>query len=130
MDSSVQAKPSEKDRKRKDRSDKSDKTPLETQNICQPESDGKDFKDAKTSIANKSLQYPFSLTKAQTTWITEIRSRCMKTLEAIPPFGRRFSNTLTTVITHEKNWIKWKSESCPSFEREPIRFESKRRRLE
>ncbi|KAJ3111664.1 hypothetical protein HDU96_005478 [Phlyctochytrium bullatum] len=87
--------------------------------------------EKKPSIPNKSVQFPFFLTDEQIAWVTEIRSKSMKTLEAIPPFGKRFSNTLTTVITHEKNWIKWKTESCPPFEKEPVEFDvRKKRKLE
>ncbi|KAJ3316813.1 hypothetical protein HDU76_001540 [Blyttiomyces sp. JEL0837] len=82
------------------------------------------------TVVNKSLQYPYSLTEEQEAWVTTMRTRAMRTLELIPPLGRRFSNTLTTVITHEKNWIKWKGESCPPFEKTEEKFEPKKRKLE
>jgi hypothetical protein len=51
-------------------------------------------------------------------------------LESIPPSGRKFSLTQTAILTHEKNWTKWKLESCQPFEHPPEVFEQKRRKVE
>ncbi|KAI8841325.1 THO complex, subunit THOC1 [Chytridium lagenaria] len=94
-----------------------------------------DAKDPKVTppvpvILNKSLQYPFSISESQEKWVLDTRTKSLKILEAISPHLKRFSSTTHTVITHEKNWVKWKSDLCPSFEKAPVKFEAKRRRLE
>ncbi|KAJ1553363.1 THO complex subunit 1 [Nowakowskiella sp. JEL0078] len=30
-----------------------------------------------------------------------------------------------TVLSHERNWVKWKNESCPPFERSPVSLDKK-----
>ncbi|KAJ3246019.1 hypothetical protein HDU78_008025 [Chytriomyces hyalinus] len=57
------------------------------------------------------------LSEENEAWVNQTRSRVVKILEQTSPHGRRFLTTLTTVITHEANWIKWKAESCPNFEK-------------
>ncbi|KAJ3413691.1 hypothetical protein HDV05_007679 [Chytridiales sp. JEL 0842] len=86
--------------------------------------------EAKAALTNKSVQYQVSLTQEQESWVTSTRSRIMKVLEAGGTAGRRFATTVSTVITHEKNWIKWKEESCPSFEKTSEGLEFKKRRVE
>ncbi|KAJ3391046.1 hypothetical protein HDU84_006561 [Entophlyctis sp. JEL0112] len=74
--------------------------------------------NASATTTNKSLQFlTFVLSESQEAWVNQIRSRVVRTLEQTGPNGRRFLTTLTTVITHEANWIKWKAESCPQFEK-------------
>ncbi|KAI9333687.1 THO complex, subunit THOC1 [Obelidium mucronatum] len=73
---------------------------------------------ALATTTNKSMPFlSFSLTDAQETWVNQIRARVVRIVEQTTPNGRRFLTTLTTVITHEANWIKWKAESCPNFEK-------------
>ncbi|KAI9353255.1 THO complex, subunit THOC1 [Zopfochytrium polystomum] len=95
-----------------------------------PSTTGSPQKSAAPANVNKSLTYPHNLTKEQEEWLASERSKIMKILEAIPPNGKNFQKSLTTVITHEKNWVNWKEESCPPFEKEAERLEIKKARLE
>ncbi|KAJ3064017.1 hypothetical protein HDU98_000229 [Podochytrium sp. JEL0797] len=73
---------------------------------------------AAATTTNKTLQFlAYVLTEQQESWVSQIRARVVRVLEQTTPNGRRFLSTLTTVITHEANWIKWKAESCPGFEK-------------
>ncbi|KAJ3030497.1 UNVERIFIED_CONTAM: hypothetical protein HDU68_008785 [Siphonaria sp. JEL0065] len=73
---------------------------------------------ASATTTNKSMPFlMYTLTDSQETWVNQIRARVVKIVEQTTPNGRRFLTTLTTVITHEANWIKWKAESCPGFEK-------------
>ncbi|KAI8814283.1 THO complex, subunit THOC1 [Cladochytrium replicatum] len=65
---------------------------------------------------NKSVQFAFTLNADQEKWCMEIRSRVMKMVERSYK-GKMFFKTVYTIFSHEKNWIKWKHESCQSFER-------------
>ncbi|KAJ3084861.1 hypothetical protein HK100_009243 [Physocladia obscura] len=73
---------------------------------------------ATAGPANKALSFlAYVLSEAQESWVNQIRTRVVRALEQTGPNGRRFLTTLTTVITHEANWIKWKADSCPGFEK-------------
>ncbi|KAI9209228.1 THO complex, subunit THOC1 [Polychytrium aggregatum] len=63
------------------------------------------------------------ITEEQERWINDIRSRVAKMVERIPPRERSFAKSLTTLVSHEKHWIKWKNESCLSFEKEASKVE-------
>ncbi|ORY52100.1 hypothetical protein BCR33DRAFT_712307 [Rhizoclosmatium globosum] len=87
---------------------------------------------AAGTTTNKALQFlNYTLTEAQESWVNQIRARVVRIVEQTGPNGRRFLTTLTTVVTHEANWIKWKSESCPSFEKRlNEKLETKKKFLE
>ena len=37
--------------------------------------------------------------------------------------NRDASKTITTILSHEKNWVKWKGENCPKFDMENMIIE-------
>ncbi|KAI8815423.1 THO complex, subunit THOC1 [Cladochytrium replicatum] len=80
---------------------------------------------------NKSVQFVFTLSADQEKWCMEIRSRVMKMVERSYK-GKMFFKTLYTIFSHEKNWIKWKHESCQSFERPSVNLvaDVKRKKFE
>ncbi|KAI9090272.1 THO complex subunit 1 transcription elongation factor-domain-containing protein [Phlyctochytrium arcticum] len=82
-------------------------------------------KDEKEKVANdladypdrnKSVQYPYTLTPEQEIWLKEARARSYTISESTYPYGKLFARNLSTVVTHERNWIDWKNRSCKSFE--------------
>nr|KAJ3420523.1 hypothetical protein HK105_005558 [Polyrhizophydium stewartii] len=81
---------------------------------------------------NKLVLYSYSLTQAQEAWIKESRDRVYLALEKIPPRGKQSFRAVYEVLTNERNWIRWKQESCPSYERPAVPFEQalKRRKAE
>ncbi|PON58467.1 THO complex, subunit THOC [Parasponia andersonii] len=53
----------------------------------------------------------------------EIRSyeeRVKKLLEMTPPKGRDFLHKVEHILEREKNWVWWKRDGCPPFEKQPI----------
>eukprot|EP00268_Persea_americana_P019580 TRINITY_DN2005_c0_g2_i2.p1 TRINITY_DN2005_c0_g2~~TRINITY_DN2005_c0_g2_i2.p1 ORF type:complete len:653 (-),score=180.37 TRINITY_DN2005_c0_g2_i2:511-2469(-) len=51
----------------------------------------------------------------------EIKScdeRVKKLLEMIPPKGKDFLHYIEHILEREKNWIWWKRDSCPAFEKQ------------
>ncbi|KAI9286428.1 THO complex subunit 1 transcription elongation factor-domain-containing protein [Umbelopsis sp. AD052] len=89
-------------------------------------------KNAK-SLATQALP---KLTEEQESWITDIRTRVLKELQASNPHGKEYTRIVELVLEHEKNWIIWKAASCPPFEMPPVNpneftelVNSKRRKL-
>ncbi|GLT60141.1 hypothetical protein SLA2020_368420 [Shorea laevis] len=46
--------------------------------------------------------------------------RVKKVLDMIPPKGKEFLCSIEHTLEHEKNWIWWKRDGCPPFEKQPI----------
>ncbi|GLT64971.1 hypothetical protein SLA2020_374300 [Shorea laevis] len=46
--------------------------------------------------------------------------RVKKVLDMIPPKGKEFLCSIEHILEHEKNWIWWKRDGCPPFEKQPI----------
>lgn len=76
----------------------------------------------------------FTLAEQEIRWLDQLRVRCTKTLELLPGNGRAFMKTILGTLSQEKAWIKWKLESCNSFERPglplDLQMHSKRRKAE
>ncbi|KAJ0409674.1 hypothetical protein P43SY_008546 [Pythium insidiosum] len=51
--------------------------------------------------------------------LPELTERVIKLLRETPSDGKGFSEMLTIVLERERNWIKWKLEKCPPYERLP-----------
>ncbi|KAI8896908.1 THO complex subunit 1 transcription elongation factor-domain-containing protein [Globomyces pollinis-pini] len=71
-------------------------------------------------VANKSVQYTLSITPEQEQWLQTCKTKTLKILERISPHGRTYYKTIISVMTHEKNWVNWKENSCKTFELNPI----------
>ncbi|GLT46006.1 hypothetical protein SLA2020_197980 [Shorea laevis] len=53
----------------------------------------------------------------------EIKSsedRVKKLLEMTPPNGKEFLRSIEHILEREKNWVWWKRDGCPPFEKQPI----------
>ena len=71
---------------------------------------------------NKSLLYAFTLNEEDTQWATSTRSAIRDGLESRED-GRQYCRMVETVLTRDKNWVRWKVESCPSIVRGPVTTE-------
>ncbi|KAM3589765.1 hypothetical protein VKS41_000618 [Umbelopsis sp. WA50703] len=76
------------------------------------------------------------LSEEQESWISDTRKEILKELQASNPHGHEYTRIVELVLAHERNWILWKSASCPPFEMPPIDpsdftnlINSKRRKL-
>lgn len=56
--------------------------------------------------------------------ITRIRKRTFSILLSTPPNGEELALFLRCLLDREQNWITWKQQSCPDFERPPISWAS------
>lgn len=57
----------------------------------------------------------YKLLEKQTLWVNELVDRTYTIMEATPPKGKKFANTVKHILSREENWINWKNEGCPSF---------------
>jgi THO complex subunit 1 len=46
--------------------------------------------------------------------------RVKKLLEITPPKGKEFLRAVEHILEREKNWVWWKRDGCPPFEKQPI----------
>ncbi|KAK3049372.1 hypothetical protein LTR09_009291 [Extremus antarcticus] len=67
---------------------------------------------------NKSMLYSFTLSDDDSKWAITTRSNITNYLSASPE-GRLFNRMVETVLARDKNWIRWKVESCPSIVKDP-----------
>ncbi|KAK9115624.1 hypothetical protein Sjap_014571 [Stephania japonica] len=59
---------------------------------------------------------PFETMKEE---IKSCEERVKKLLEMIPPKGKEFLNSVEHILEREKNWVWWKRDGCPPFEKHP-----------
>ncbi|XVE68418.1 hypothetical protein DITRI_Ditri09bG0067000 [Diplodiscus trichospermus] len=52
--------------------------------------------------------------------IKSCEDRVKKLLEMTPPKGKDFLHCIEHILEREKNWVWWKRDGCPPFEKQPI----------
>ncbi|KAK4547616.1 hypothetical protein LTR36_000573 [Oleoguttula mirabilis] len=82
---------------------------------------------ARTKLAaleatNKSMLYSFTLNADDAKWAVDVRATITKYLEQTPTreTGRFYHRMVDTILARDKNWVRWKVESCPSIVRDPV----------
>ncbi|KAI0652734.1 UDP-glucose 4-epimerase [Trametes meyenii] len=79
----------------------------------------KSAKATWSTTRNRSLQIDFTLDAADGQWVQETITRATEELRQTSPNGRAFAEAISVILEREKNWIRWKNELCPPFDREP-----------
>lgn len=59
-----------------------------------------------------------NLSDSQALWIEDTKKKVVKLLEETPPNGLQFCEYILHALKREENWIKWKNEGCPSYEKQ------------
>ncbi|KZS93046.1 hypothetical protein SISNIDRAFT_485984 [Sistotremastrum niveocremeum HHB9708] len=72
------------------------------------------------SPRNRSLQMDFVLEAADEKWTADSWTKAMQELKATTPFGKEFADTVAVILQRERNWISWKNDLCPSFEKPAV----------
>ncbi|KAL3516360.1 hypothetical protein ACH5RR_023262 [Cinchona calisaya] len=52
--------------------------------------------------------------------IKNCEERVKKLLEMTPPKGKEFLRSIEHILERERNWVWWKRDGCPPFEKQPI----------
>ncbi|CZT16070.1 related to nuclear matrix protein [Ramularia collo-cygni] len=77
---------------------------------------------AALATPNKSMLHAFTLSEDDVKWATTTRSDITSYL-SINQEGRGYCRMVETVLARDKNWVRWKVESCPSIVRGPVSTE-------
>ncbi|KAK6532208.1 hypothetical protein TWF281_006402 [Arthrobotrys megalospora] len=74
---------------------------------------------------NRSVQFAYTLSEEDDKWAEAAKKDVVNALNYKSGMdGLLFSRTVDSVLTREKNWVKWKAENCVSFEMEPASSEN------
>lgn len=68
---------------------------------------------------NKSVLYGFTLNEEDTKWAITMRKKIEEYLQ-YGPGGKFYYRMVDTVLSRDKNWVRWKAEGCPLIERPAI----------
>lgn len=74
---------------------------------------------------NRSVLYNFTLSVDDAKWAAQTRSAIGEYLMNSPSMGagRFYHRMVETILTRDKNWVRWKTENCPSIVRGPVSTE-------
>jgi THO complex subunit 1 len=64
---------------------------------------------------NKSVLYSYVLSPAEAEWAQKVKARLTAQLQNSPD-GKFYHRMVDTILTRDKNWVRWKLASCPTFE--------------
>ncbi|KAF2000091.1 hypothetical protein P154DRAFT_208921 [Amniculicola lignicola CBS 123094] len=64
--------------------------------------------------SQKAMQYSFTLGEQQTEWALGIKTSIANYLQDGPD-GKFYYRMVDTVLSRDKNWVRWKMENCPPF---------------
>lgn len=65
----------------------------------------------------------FTLEPTDVQWVQETITKATAELRATAPGGPSFADTVNVISDREKNWVRWKNDMCPPFDKEPWREE-------
>ncbi|KAJ5144851.1 hypothetical protein N7448_002243 [Penicillium atrosanguineum] len=76
-------------------------------------------KKHQADLTNKSVLYGFVLSEDDAKWASNIRRRIEGYLRD-GPGGMFYYRMVDTVLSRDKNWVRWKAEGCPPIEKPAI----------
>ncbi len=72
---------------------------------------------ATTNTQNKSVMYSdYVLNEEDTKWVTRMKLSVTDYIKNSHADGPYFLRMIDTILARDKNWVRWKVESCPSIE--------------
>jgi len=72
--------------------------------------------------SNKSLLYQYTLGEEDAKWAVATRTAIKQSLQSTAD-GRFYDRMVETVLARDKNWVRWKVESCPSIVQDAVSTE-------
>ncbi|PYI12070.1 THO complex subunit Tho1 [Aspergillus sclerotiicarbonarius CBS 121057] len=70
-------------------------------------------------LTNKSVLYGFVLNDDDAKWAVKMRKAIEEYLQE-GVGGKFYYRMVDTVLSRDKNWVRWKAEGCPLIERPPV----------
>ena len=77
---------------------------------------------ASLEAVNKSMLYAFTMNEDDTKWALATHHAIKQSLQSTAD-GRFYDRMVETVLARDKNWVRWKVESCPSIVRDAVSTE-------
>ncbi|EXJ65560.1 hypothetical protein A1O7_01901 [Cladophialophora yegresii CBS 114405] len=73
-------------------------------------------------LTNKSVLYPYTLSEDDAKWAQSTRSQIATYLQqgGNGNEGKFYYRMVDTVLSRDKNWVRWKAENCPPITREGV----------
>ncbi|KAF4306140.1 THO complex subunit THOC1 [Botryosphaeria dothidea] len=71
------------------------------------------------SNPNRAVQYSYTLSAADADWASKTRTAITTYLQLLPD-GKFYYRMVDTVLSRDKNWVRWKMESCPPIAKPPV----------
>ncbi|RMD44283.1 hypothetical protein DV735_g772, partial [Chaetothyriales sp. CBS 134920] len=77
-------------------------------------------------LTNKSVLYAHTLSEDDTKWCIQTRAAMASYLQqqGSGNEGKMYYRMVDTVLSRDKNWVRWKAESCPPITRASVEVES------
>ncbi|MCJ1311772.1 hypothetical protein MMC25_005445 [Agyrium rufum] len=69
--------------------------------------------------SNKSVLYTYTLEEEDVEWVTNVRNDIATYLQQGPE-GKFYYRMVDTVLSRDKNWVRWKAEGCPAYQKPPV----------
>ncbi|KAL2803231.1 THO complex, subunit THOC1 [Aspergillus granulosus] len=76
-------------------------------------------KSKLADLTNKSVLYGFSLGEEDAAWATKMRKSIEEYLQE-GVGGKFYYRMVDTVLSRDKNWVRWKAEGCPPIEKPAV----------
>ncbi|EXJ96158.1 hypothetical protein A1O1_01284 [Capronia coronata CBS 617.96] len=72
-------------------------------------------------LTNKSVLYSYTMSDEDTKWVQSTRAAIASYLQqGNGNEGKFYYRMVDTVLSRDKNWVRWKAENCPSISRDPV----------
>ena len=83
-------------------------------------------KAKSTGLTNKSVLYAHTLSDDDLKWCLQLRASIATYLQSQGPGneGKFYYRMVDTVLSRDKNWVRWKGESCPKIIKDSVPLET------
>ena len=72
-------------------------------------------------LTNKSVLYPYTLSSEDAEWAASIKASIASYLQqGSSNEGKFYYRMVDTVLSRDKNWVRWKAENCPPIDRPSV----------
>jgi THO complex subunit 1 len=72
-------------------------------------------------LTNKSVLYPYTLSAEDAEWATSSKASIASYLQqGSSNEGKFYYRMVDTVLSRDKNWVRWKAENCPPIDRPSV----------
>ena len=76
------------------------------------------------NLTNKSVLYSFTLSEEDAKWVSSTKAVIANYLQqGVGNEGKFYYRMVDTVLSRDKNWVRWKAENCPEIHRPPVSTE-------